>query len=450
MKYAITFVLLHLCFISFAQNKKQKDLEARKKELLLQIKELSAQRNKHTQERKSVATQIQEINKKIQTRTEIIRITNQQALLLDKEIKHNTAQISELEKELTALRKEYASIIFESYKNKIGQRQLLFLLSSETFTQGVKRMKYMRQYALYRKKQGIAIEKKNRRLTKITQNLQNKFQEKEQILQETQNAQNLLSSEKKQQEALVVQLQKKENEYEFEIRKRQAEANKIDREIDRLIRLTIAETNRKNALAKQNSAKTIASASKTKSKSKAKIAIQPTPTAVHSQEVAQTNTSVSETTEKTSTTIFELTPEGQTISVNFEANKGRFIWPVERGYKSQGFGPYSDPLYPEVKHNSSGVVITSPQNTDARAIFNGEVSAIMAVPGGNKGVQIRHGNFISIYYNLSQVYVSKGQKVNEKTPLGRIATNSDGKTEMKFFLYRNTTKLNPELWIHRM
>ena len=208
----------------------------------------------------------------------------------------------------------------------------------------------------------------------------------------------------------MASIKKKESEYATEIKKKQAQANKIDREIDRLIRLAIAEANKKV---------------KPKSSSTSKT----------------TNTAA------TSSKVFDLTPEGQALSSDFEANKGKLIWPIERGYKSQGFGTYDDPVYPDLKHYNNGVSLMAPRGTDARCVFNGEVSAVISIPGGNKAVQVRHGNFITIYYNLTQVYVSKGQKVSAKTPLGKIFTDSEGRTEMKFFVYKNTNKLNPEHWL---
>lgn len=396
----------------WAQTKQQKELQDRKKVLLEQIKEMSVLRSKQTQARKSVATQIQEINDKIQARTELIRITNQQANLLNQEINGNLRHIDALQKELKQLRKEYAAIIRQSYKNRSSKSQMLFLLSSETFTQGYKRLQYMKQYTEYRKKQSTQIQQKNDELKKINENLVWQRKEKEKILAENKIVQNQLTDEKKQQEILIASIRKKENEYEIQIRKKQAQANAIDKEIERLVRIAIAEAN-----------------AKTKVEAK----------------TTSTKTSV-----KKETPTIELTPEGKTISSNFEANKGKLIWPVARGYKSQGFGTYSDPVYPDVKHNNSGVTIVTAENSDARAIFDGEVSAIIAVPGGNKAVQVRHGNFISIYYNLTDVYVNKGQQVYAKSPLGKIFTDSGGKTEMKFFLYKNTTKLNPEYWIHKM
>ncbi|MDO4881239.1 MAG: peptidoglycan DD-metalloendopeptidase family protein [Capnocytophaga sp.] len=411
----------------FPQNKKQKELENRKKALLEQIKEMSALRTKQAQERKSVITQIQEINEKINARTELIKLIHQQANFLNSQIQENTKNIASLEKELSTLKKEYADVIRQSYKNRTGRSQVLFLLSSENFWQGYKRLKYIQQYSAHRKKKSEEIQLKNKKLQQINDTLLTQQQQKAQVLQENRHEQEVLATEKKQQEALVASIKKKESQYEAEIRKKQAQANQIDKEIDRLIRLAIAEANAKaKKLAREKAAKDKATGEK-----------------------ASSATSAS-TSEKDEANVFALTPEGKTISTNFEANKGKLIWPVSRGYKSQGFGTYADPVYPQVQHNNSGISIVTQKGEDARSVFDGEVSAIIAVPGGNKAVQIRHGNFITIYYNLTEVYVSKGQQVQAKTPLGKIFTDGEGKTEMKFFVYKNTTKLNPEHWIQRM
>ena len=127
------------------------------------------------------------------------------------------------------------------------------------------------------------------------------------------------------------------------------------------------------------------------------------------------------------------------------------IWPVERGVKRQGYGVYSDALYPGIKHRNNGVIIATDEGARARAVFEGEVIAVLAVPGGNKGVQIKHGNYISTYYNLSDLYVKKGDKVTVKEELGVIYTNRfNGLTQLKFYLYRDATRLNPEDWIFRL
>lgn len=386
------------------QTKEQKDLEARKNALIEQIKQMSQMRMQQTQERKSILTQIEETEQKIQARTKLIRITQQQASLLSKEINNNTKELDALRTELSFQKNEYAKLIKQSYKNKSQQNRLMFLLSSESFLQGYKRIIYMKQYTDYRKKQAQEIQEKTEQIKKINEKLIVQRKNKEEILAENKKEELLLKTEKQQQEALVATIRKKEGDYENQIREKQQQANAIDREIQRLIRESITENNKK-------SGKKISG----------------------------------------SEVVFVLTPESRKVAENFEASKGNLIWPVAKGYKSQGFGVYSDPVYPDVKHNNNGVSITTEKGSDARAVFDGEVSAIQAIPGSNKAIQVRHGNYITIYYNLTDVYVSKGDKVKTKQPLGKIFTSGEtGKTEMKFFIYKNTTKLNPEYWIHKM
>ena len=408
MHRILLFILISSFAGAFAQtSQKQKQLERQKKALMEQIREMSALRSQQAQERKSLATQIEEISEKISARTQLIRVTNHQANLLSQQIKEHQEQIASLKKELELLKKNYAAVIEQSYKNRSPQSRWLLLLASENFSQGYKRLKYLQQYSQYRKQQAQEIQEKNTLMQQLTDSLTAQYSHQRKIVEENKKEQDRLSQERKTQENLVASIKKKENEYADEIKKKQAQANKIDKEIDRLIRLAIAEANKKG---------------KGKSTS---------------------TTTAQGGGDKT----FDLTPEGQALSSDFEANKGKLIWPIERGYKSQGFGTYDDPVYPDLKHYNNGITLMTPRNSDARCVFNGEVSAIISVPGGNKAVQVRHGNFITIYYNLIQVYVSKGQKVSAKTPLGKIFTDSEGRTEMKFFVYKNTNKLNPEHWL---
>ncbi|GIM50797.1 peptidase M23 [Capnocytophaga stomatis] len=394
---------------------KQKDLEERKKAIIEQIKQMSELRAQQTKQRKSTVLQIEEANEKIQARTRLIQITQQQANLISKEIDENEKQLNVLQKELKFHKQEYAKLIKQSYKSKSSQNRLMFLLSSESFWQGYKRFSYMKQYADYRKKQVSEIQVKSEKIKQINNQLITQRNEKKVVLEENRKEEQTLQQEKKELEVLATNIRQKERNYEKQIREKQKQADAIDREIQRLIRLAIIEANKRE--------KALNSKGKDKTEGQA----------ISSGEIS-----------------FVLTPESKKVANNFEANKGNLIWPVVKGYKSQGFGTYSDPVYPDVKHYNNGVTIATEKGAEARSVFEGEVSAIQSIPGSNKVVQVRHGNYISIYYNLTDVYVKKGDKVKTKESLGKIFTDSNGKTEMKFFLYKNTTRLNPEYWIHKM
>ena len=428
----LKIILLLLCFpLLLTAQTKQKELEQRKKALLEQIKEMSALRQQQSQQHKTTVQQIEVANEKILARTRLIQINQQQANLLSKEIADNEEQMRTLKKELEYHKSEYAKIIKQSYKSKSAQNRLLFLLSSESFSQAYKRLAYMKQYVNYRKEQVTLIQTKTNKIKSLNDTLIAQRNTKNQVLEEQRQEQATLQTEKKELETLAANIRTVERSYEAQIREKQKQANAIDREIQRLIRLAIIEANKreKERLAALNRAKGHAPKTQT------------------SQGGMTTSTPPSASDAEVS---FVLTPESRRVADSFEANKGNLIWPVVKGYKSQGFGVYYDPVYPELQHYNNGVTIATEKGAEARCVFEGEVSAIQSIPGSNKVVQVRHGNYITIYYNLTDVYVKKGDKVKAKEALGKIFTDSNGKTEMKFFLYKNTTRLNPEFWIHKM
>ena len=422
MKLKLKIIVLLLLLPLTLMGQRQKDLEQRKKALLEQIKQMSALRQQQSQQHRTTIQQIEAANEKIQMRTRLIQINQQQANMLSKEIANNEKELRTLKKELEYHQGEYAKTIRQSYKSKSAENRLLFILSSESFGQAYKRLTYMKQYVNYRHDQVTQIQTKTEEIRRINDTLVVQRNEKNKVLAEQRREQALLQQEKRELEQLAVNIRQVERNYEAQIREKQKQANAIDKKIQQRIRLAIIEANRRE------SSKVNANTGGTA------VATTPPP----------------EEDDSTTEVAFVLTPETRRVANSFEANKGNLIWPVVKGYKSQGFGVYYDPVYPELQHYNNGVTIATERDAEARCVFEGEVSAIQSIPGSNKVVQVRHGNYITIYYNLTEVYVKKGDKVRAKEPLGKIFTNSKGKTEMKFFLYKNTTRLNPEFWIHKL
>ncbi len=422
MKLRVEIIIILLFFPLLVMGQRQKDLEQRKKALLEQIKQMSALRQQQSQQHRTTIQQIEAANEKIQMRTRLIQINQQQANMLSKEIANNEKELWTLQKELEYYQGEYAKTIRQSYKSKSAENRLLFILSAESFIQAYKRLTYMKQYVNYRHEQVTQIQTKTEEIRRINDTLVVQRNEKNRVLAEQRREQAILQQEKRELEQLAANIRQVERNYEAQIRDKQKQANAIDKKIQQLIRLAIIEAN------KRESSKVNANTGGT--------AVATTPPA--------------EEDDSTTEVAFVLTPETRRVANSFEANKGNLIWPVVKGYKSQGFGVYYDPVYPELQHYNNGVTIATERDAEARCVFEGEVSAIQSIPGSNKVVQVRHGNYITIYYNLTEVYVKKGDKVRAKEPLGKIFTNSKGKTEMKFFLYKNTTRLNPEFWIHKL
>lgn len=404
-----TSYFIHILLVVFftstfvaAQTSEQKALEAKRSRLQQEIKEINRLLFAERKEKGSVLDQMEALDNKINVRQELIRVTNQQSNLLNRQINVNIRNISKLREDLKLLKEDYANLIRKTYQSKSQSNRLMFLLSADNFFQAFKRLQYMQQYAKHRKQQGEDIVKKTDELTQLNQDLVRQRKEKEILLAENTKAKNELSKEIESQRSLLRSIKQNEAKYSAAIAEKQKEARRIDREIENLIKSAIASSNR-------SSGKSASSAT------------------------------------------FALTPEAKLVADNFSANKGRLIWPVEKGIKSQGYGEYADKLYPGIKHRNNGVTITTDKGSKARAIFEGEVIAIISVPGGGKGVTLKHGNYISTYYNLSTLYVKKGDKVAAKEVLGEINTNRlDGTTKLKFYLYRDSNRLNPEDWIYQL
>jgi septal ring factor EnvC (AmiA/AmiB activator) len=405
--YFLLVMFMHWGNVVMAQTNEQKALESKREQLQKEISEINRLLFAEKKEKGNVLEQMEAMDQKINVRQQLIRVTNQQSNLLNRQINTNVRNIGKLRNDLAFLKEEYGNMIQKSYQNKSRQSRLMFLLSSENFLQAFKRFQYMKQYTQYRKEQGEQIVAKTDELTQLNRDLSEQRKEKDKLVAENTQIKNQLYKEIQSQKELLKSIRKNESKYATAIENKKKEARRIDEQIERLIRSAIAASNRE--------------------------------------------ASKSSSTTATSSSKFVLTPEATIVANNFSANKGKLIWPVEKGIKRQGFGVYNDAVYPGIKHESNGVIIATDEGSKARAIFEGEVIAILSVPGGNKGVQIKHGNYISTYYNLSRVYVKKGDKVNTKSDLGDIYTSkSSGTTQLKFYLYKDTTRLNPEEWIYQL
>jgi septal ring factor EnvC (AmiA/AmiB activator) len=410
MRFVCISIVCSLWLVSgslLAQNDRQKELEEQRQAILQEIKQINNLLFKTKREEKSVLNQVEDLDQRIAATENLIRVTNRQANLLTREINDNLSRIDQLRDELTELKADYAEMIRKSYKSQSQQSRIMFLLSSESFLQAYKRLQYMKQYTEYRKKQGESIKEKTDTLQELNRDLLAQKAKKETLLAENRQTRNELAKQKKDQEALIASLKKDEGRYALQIRKKQQEADAIDRQIEKLIR---------EAIAKANAEKKEA-----------------TPA------------------EKRSST-FALNAEAKELAANFTSNKGKLPWPITQGgVVVKRYGRQQHPQLPNVTTYNSGVEIATESGAQARAVFNGTVLEVQQLKGANKAVYVQHGDFISVYNNLATVSVKKGQNVSTKQALGTIFTNpSNQKTVLKFLIYQNTNRLNPEDWIYKM
>tara|TARA_R110002124_G_scaffold17532_3_gene73408 strand:+ start:283656 stop:284888 length:1233 start_codon:yes stop_codon:yes gene_type:complete len=405
-KYLIVFACFFMISTSFGQPDKQKELEEKRQALLNDIKQINSLLFKTRGEKKSVLTQVEDLDQRITTRENLIKITNQQANLLTRKVNDNLTKMELLRDELKVLKEDYAAMIKKSYKSKSQQSRVMFLLSSNNFLQAYKRLQYMKQYAKHRKKQGESIKEKTAMLQTLNTDLIEQKKQKQKLIEENKIARANLTKEKKEQEALIASLKKDEGKFATQIRTKQKEADRIDKQIEAMIREAIASSNK---------------------------------------------SSENNVTTTKSTATLGLTPEAKALAANFTSNKGKLIWPVEKGIVTESYGTHRHPQFPNVTTNNNGVEITTEANSKARAVFNGEVMQVQQIRGANQAVYIRHGDYITVYSNLSSVLVKKGDKVVTKQELGTVYNNpATGKTTLKFYIYKNSNKMNPSDWIYRM
>ena len=380
---------------------RQKALEEQKKRLQQEIKQINTILFSNIRKEKSVVSKVEDLDLKISVRSQIVKVNNQQANLLTRQINVNQRDITNLRSELKNLKKDYANMIVKSYKSKSSQNRLMFLFSSADFLQAYKRIQYMKQYANFRKKQGEEISEKTQTIQNLNKTLLDQKIIKEALVAENKIVQTTLMKERKFQQNLIRSIKSKSRSLTSEIKQKQRQSAAIDKEIERLIREAIAASNKLAGKASKN--------------------------------------------------VFALTPEAKLLAKNFVANKGKLPWPVEKGVVTQRFGTQPHPLVKTTMIKSNGVTIATNPKSKARAVFDGEVMAILSFKGSNPAVLIKHGNFITTYKNIAKVYVRKGQKVKSKQSIGEIFTHpQSGKTTLQFSVFNELKPQNPKNWIYKL
>ena len=391
----ILLIVLLIPQIFVAQTQKISELENKRKILKEEILKINSLLIDNSKKKKNAFSDLENLTFKIIRKEELIKLTNQQINLLNSDVKKNEEKIEKLNIEILRARKDYAKMIFNSYKSRLKESRLMFLLSSQNFLQAFKRSQYLYQFSKSRREIASSIQSNVKNVKASNDTLKIKISQKEYLIESNENEKKKLSNEKKDQNNLINSLSKRESSYKKQINDKQKQALLLDKEIDRLIKEAIRESNKNS-----------------------------------------------------SSTIFSLTPEGKALAESFFNNKGNLPWPVERGIVIQKFGLQTHPVVRTTKIKSNGIVIATNENANVRTVFKGKVLSILKFKGSNLTVLIQHGNYISVYKNLSKVYVNKGQDVESLEIIGQVfSNNSDSKTTLQFSIFNNTTALDPYLWI---
>lgn len=400
-KFIIVSFFLLFSILSSAQSRQ--DLEIQRIKLQKEIKEINSLLFRSQQKEKTLLSDLSDLNKRIRVRTKLIETINQETKQISKEIKENQKEVDLLQDRLEILKKDYAHMVVQSYKSKTKQSRLMFLLSSKDFLQAYKRMQYIKQYNDFREKQGEEIKIETVKLQNLNDYLKETKSEKEALLLANTKEKDSIHKEKISRESLVKSVKKKEKKYTAQIRKKQQAEKAIDKKIEKLIREAIARSKKKN--------------NKKNLKGSG----------------------------------FALTPEARKLEKDFLSNKGKLPSPVKRGVVVRHFGKQPHPTLKGITIESNGVFYATEKGANARVIFNGKVLAIQVLPGKKKAVLVQHGNYISVYKNLDNVTVKKGDMVSTKQELGKIHTDrTTGKTILAFVLFKEVQRQNPELWVYKI
>jgi septal ring factor EnvC (AmiA/AmiB activator) len=429
----LVFLLVSIGSVSFSQTplkQNKKDLENKKKRLNDEINEINSLLNETNASKKTSLNQLVALNKKINIREELINTINAEIHQLNREIKQNQNETEKLKQNLNKLKSDYARMIYFAQRNRDSYSRLVFIFASGDFNQAYMRLKYFQQYSQFRKKQAEEIGKAQSLLLVKIEELKDKRNEKNLLLGNEVDEKTNLSKEKQDQEVVLTELQKKEKELKTELEKKKRDAENLQLAIKKLIE---AEIKRKIDEAAKADAATVAAKNVKTEKNIKKPKVKENP------EVKII---------KKENGMPELSEEAVELSNDFSNNRGKLPWPVTKGYICEEYGEHEHPAIKGFMMFNSGIEICTAMGSQARAIFDGEVTGITGSPTGGKLIIIRHGEYLTVYTNLGEVLVKTGDKVKVKQPIGNILHNEDeGKTSVNFQIWKGQKTMDPSGWL---
>lgn len=378
----------------------KEELQQQRDELNRQIQVTTQLISETDQSQKATQNQLKLTNSKIQLRKELIANISKEIQRINADMAENEQLIASLEEDLERLRQEYADMIYRAYVNRNTYDKLLFIFSSDDFFQALKRTRYINQYSKYRERQAELIRQTTQQLQEKQAALEQQKEDKTAMLANERQEQEQLAADQAKQESILKNLQSESKKLKQQLNKQEKERNKLNKEIQRIIEAEIAAAKKDNA------------------------------------------------------GTFALTPEAAALSANFESNKGKLPWPVERGVITGNFGKHRHPVLPGIEIENNGIDITTSKAATVRSIFEGTVTSVFTIPGAGKNIIISHGAYRSVYTNMQEVFVTTGEKVETKQAIGVLQTDEDeGKTIAHLEIWKisgtGTTKQNPALWIFK-
>lgn len=401
-----------------------KKLERQRKEALADIEQTNKLLQETSKSAKNSLNRLNLLSKQIQSRKQVIGLLNQELDAIEKDILGLQADIRLLKSQLSQKQANYGKSMRGMYKRRSAQDKLLFILSAENFGQSLRRMRYLREYAGWQKRQAEEIIAKQQEIAAKQRAMEKTRAEKRALLDVRQTESKKLQTEEAAQQAEVKELNKKQSSLKAELKKKRRQAEALNRQIEKQIAEEIARAEAAAKAAREKAAKS------------------------KKQEGNAANGSKEERVAATKGG-YAMTKAERQLSDNFGNNRGRLPYPVTgRHTVVATFGEQQHAQLKYVRTSNSGIDIQSDPGADARAVFNGVVTRVFVIPGYNNSVIVRHGNYLTVYSNLSQVYVKAGDSVATRQSIGKIYSDPEEGTVLHFQLWKEKTKLNPLPWLN--
>lgn len=362
-------------------------LQKEQKELQKQIEQTNKLLSETKSSAKATVSKLELLNKNIKTQKRLVQNLTNEITALDTEMQELSQRKQSLQNDLEGLRNDYATLVCETHYAQMSQSPLLFLLSANNFNQLLRRIRYMQEFAAFRKEQARRIEATQTEIDIQNNLLSENRSNKQSALKTKQREQDNLARDERKQQKMLDDLKKKEKDLKAKLNKQQAKVAELNKKIDDLIKKQAEEQKK-------------------------------------------------------------LTKQQQLIAGDFEKNCGRLPWPVQGGTVTGEFGKHQHPVYKEVTLDNKGLYIQCPQKADITAVFEGEVTSCF-VMNNSYAVIIQHGNYRSVYSGLGTLCIKQGDKVKAKQKIGTIYTDpdQDNKTELYFQIYKNREIENPSNWL---
>jgi len=412
-KHTLIFFTFLLSFAAFSQTKEE--FKKQKLSIEKEINYTTKLLNKTKANKDKSLSYLRVLDKQIQNQERLLQTLNIEISLLSKQAQKTEQSIIKTEqsikteqKNLELLKGEYAKMIYACFKKKGNRNDLMFIVSAEDFNQTYKRIVYLKQYASFRKNQAEKITESQKELESRKADLKN---QKDQLILESASKKELMSSKtnelttisdtKQEKQELINKLSQSEIVFKKQLQDKQKRAKKLDDQIRKIIEEEIRKAR---------------------------------------EEVKKKNGNDDS---------YNLTPEALTLSTEFNSNKGKLPWPLEKGVIVQGYGKQKHTVFVGIETFNNGIDIATDKKAIVRAVFDGTISRIFFIKGEGKAILMNHGEYFSVYSGLAEVSVKVGDKLLAKEKIGIVFTQeAEEKTELHFEIWKGYDKQNPSKWLY--